>query len=40
QKGVAAKMDDQAVTDGQTWSDCPTGIADKLPDMRVVTRGF
>lgn len=40
QKGVAAKMHDRAVKEGQTCIDCHKGIAHKLPDMREVKPGF
>lgn len=40
QKTVAAKMHDQAITEGKTCIDCHKGIAHKLPDMREVPSGF
>lgn len=40
QKGVSAKMHDQASKLGQTCIDCHKGIAHKLPDMREEHHGF
>lgn len=40
QKAVAAKMHNQALSEGKTCIDCHKGIAHKLPDMRDVPNGF
>ncbi|PVZ82853.1 cytochrome c-type protein NapC [Serratia sp. S1B] len=40
QKTVAAKMHNQAISEGKSCIDCHKGIAHKLPDMREVPNGF